>query len=66
MCGSRISLIRYRMKVGGTYGTVIAYQKVGAQAGKKEEAKGKLNSGSKPSLWEKHFAYDPRAVPFKG
>jgi hypothetical protein len=40
------------MKVGGTYGTVFAYQKVGAQAGKKEEAKGKLNSGSKPSLWE--------------
>jgi hypothetical protein len=43
------------MKLGGTYGTVIAYQKVGAQAGKKEEAKGKLNSGSKPSLWEKHL-----------
>jgi hypothetical protein len=33
------------MKVGGTYGTVIAYQKVGAKAGKKEAAKGKLNSG---------------------
>jgi hypothetical protein len=36
MCGSSISLIRCRMKVGGTYGTVIAYQKVGAKAGKKK------------------------------
>jgi hypothetical protein len=64
MCGSRISLIRCKMKVGGTYGTVITYQKVGAKAGKKEAGEGKIKQRLKAEFVGKAFAYDPKGRTF--